>query len=330
MTKNHICDKCGLEMSSKQSLLNHQEANVCTKEKKKYQCPDCKVKFSRRNTLNYHRKKFCKGKQITVCDRDDHIQGLQKALAASHGLKANIEEKQSSPNNIHNENNFQNCHVGDVNNIQINITVLPIGEENIDHLKGIALEDLRRKIGLKAEASTMIELFKLIRLDADHPENHNLLLTSKDSDKIHYYDGDGWKEGKFDEQMRMALLDDKYRLRDFIGMRQWDDKFYWGYLEHHVGQKINERDDIALKPIYDGIRIPLLESTLKLAAKHDEQSIQLSSRSEEICNTDANSDLRTVDNFALAMQQSRERETLEKTKQMELELEILRLKAKML
>lgn len=304
-----VCDGCGLSLASKQSLERHKKSSSCTE--KKYQCNECKIKFGLRRNLNYHRKHHCKGKQSTNEEREKQIENLKIALAASHGLKTDIEQKKV----IHNELNH--CHIGDVNNIQVNITVLPIGQEKVDHLKNLSLDELRKKFGLKPEASTLVELFKSIRLDADHPENHNLLLTSKDSDKIHYYDTDGWKEGEFDERIRMALLDDKFRLRDFIGFRNWDDKFYWGYLEHHVGQKINEKDHVGLKPIYDGIRGPLLESTLKLAAQHDEASISLHHEEKQ----ESQPSLTRVNSLV------EERKLIEaKNREKELELELLKVK----
>lgn len=311
----YICNECGIRLATKQALNRHlTKKQKCTD--KQFQCEECKAKFSQRTSLNYHRKHLCKGKQVTTADRDKHIESLQTALAASHGLKTNIE--QSSQQTSITDSTFNNCHIGDVNNIQININVLPIGQENVDHLKNMSMDQIRKKIGLTPDASTMIELFKLVRLDKEHPENHNLLLTSKDSNKIHYYEADGWKEGCFNERIREALLDDKFRLRDMIGVRNRDDKFYWGYLEHHVGQKINERDHIALKPIIDGIRDPLLESTLKLAAVHDEHSIRLN---DEKYREIQKQILETENDKILEIEKT-------KARQLELELEIMKLKIK--
>lgn len=267
-------------------------------------------------------KCLCKGKQITSADRDACIVNLQTALAASHGLKTKLDESANNP--IHVGDSYNHCHVGDVNNIQVNINVLPFGEENIDHLKDLSLTELKDKIGLNPDASTMIELFKLVRLDAEHPENHNLLLTSNDTDRIHYFDKDGWKEGRYNDQIRMALLDDKIRLRDLIRFRNWDEKFYWGYLEHHVGQKINERDDVCLRPIFDGIRSPLLESTLKLAARHDENNIRLNKSTNH--DDGSNRLMSNSDDIALAIEKEKSRQLADTCRKLELELEIMKLK----
>ena len=309
-----VCPDCGHILSSKQALDRHSKTNC---KEKQFQCTECKIKFKTKKTLTKHKRSDCKGAQKSITDRDEQIESLQTAMAAASGLKSACEEKATAQTNI--QNNLSNCHIGDVNNIQININVLPLGSENIEHLKNIAIEDLREKIGLKPDASTMVEFFRMIRLDTEHPENHNLLLTSKDSDRIHYFHNDEWREGCYQETLRNALIDDKQRLRELIGFKNRDETFYWGYLERHVGQKINEKDHIALKPIYDGIRDPLLESSLKLAAKHDPQAIKLNNEVDE-----QHASIKTAD--VLAIEQEKTRQKNEDRRRTELELEILKLK----
>lgn len=327
-----VCAKCGLRLSTKATLIKHEASGGC--ELKRFQCSSCKIKFNRKKDLNWHANHGkCRGIQQTHEQKDKEIMNLKNALAAASGLNSNIEERhhQSRLQIIENQTNTHNINVEQIQNVTQHIVILNCGEENIDHFRQMPLQQLKDKIGFDKNPSTHIEAYKLIHLDPQHPENHNLLLTDRDSDQVHFFGNDNWNSGSFDEQMRIAIFDVNRAIQRTIP-EQHRDEYYWNHLEYGIGAKCNSRDDAALRPIFEGLRDPLHQSTLRLMGmpinqrRNKSEPIGDSAR-DIILNVEKERtkqiELREKTRMKeLELSQEKERE---KTRQMELQLELARL-----
>ncbi len=266
--KDYICPKCNQQFDTKWKLTKHLERQYpCTEGK--YACDKCPKKFNHSSNLSAH-KKICKGKCISTADKDKKIDNLETVLAATGNQRDQHAASQT--------NNQRNIHNGSgdiingdqINNIQnnTNVFVLPIGQENIDHLRKMSIHDLQERIGLRSDPSTMIKLFELIRTDEDHPENHTMLLPDIDGHIIHCKNESGWTTDTFNNSMQRALHSDNSFLIRKLPDNFADKSFQDGYIMNEIQQKINFCDHDALKAIYDGIRGSLHDLTMKLAERH--------------------------------------------------------------
>ena len=95
--------------------------------------------------------------------------------------------------NIGNTNN-----IGNTQNIQNNITINAYGKEDISH---ITLEDYKKC--LEQRFPGLFEYIKLVHLNKDAPQNHNLLLTNERSKFIKVY-----KDGKFKREYKDEIIED--------------------------------------------------------------------------------------------------------------------------
>lgn len=260
------CQYCNHEFSCQRDLDRHLTKKYSCKNAP-FRCQKCK-RPSWNKSSHYHHQKHCEGKAQTTEEKDDEIKNLKDALAAASGLNTEIESKrQREAQQIINNNNTNNISIDQINNVTQNIIILNCGQENIEHFRKLSLQQLREKIGLDKNPSTHIEAYKLIHLDPEHPENHNLLLTDRDSDKVTFYGNNEWKNGSFAEQMRLAVFDVNRAIQRTIPEKQRDE-FYWNHLEHGIATKCNNKDDKALRPIFEGLRDPLHKSTMRLMGLH--------------------------------------------------------------
>lgn len=317
------CITCGQHCKSQRDLDKHLNKKYpCTKAP--HHCVKCHRPYYNKSSF-YHHQKHCAGQRQTPEQKDEEIQHLKNTLLATSGLNQEIKDKRQKVTN----NNIQNncISIGEINNITQNIVILPSGSENINHLKGMSLQDLKNKIGLNNDPSTHIEAFKLVRLDPDHPENHNILLTDRDSDRVHYYaDDKTWHEGDYTYELRNAIYDTNKNIQHMIPYQDRGD-YYWNHLEWGIGQNCNMRNDLALKPIFDGIRDPLHKATLRLMNKElspDESSRPVSPNRQSSVHCDA---IAIVEREKTLRKMEDTKQEQEKTRQLELQLELARLQA---
>ena len=259
-----ICPKCQKVCDSKTHLAKHLERKIPC-DAGKYQCEECMKRFTTQSYLSNH-KKICKGRQLSYAEKDKQIEELKIVLAAtgnqrlsaSSGLLAtDMQDKLA-----------QTIDGDQINHIQNNIFVLPLGRENIAHIQKLTISELQSAIGLKSDPSTMIKLFELIRTDENHPENHTMLLPDLNGQTVHCKREDGWQTETFNNGMHRAIhADNSFLIRklpDDFANKSFQD----GYLMEQVQQKINFCDHQALKSIYDGVRASLHALTMKLAAQY--------------------------------------------------------------
>lgn len=270
------CSKCPFVAKHPWELRRHNE-------KKKpcgignYSCNTCHKKFISRSGLWEHQQhNRCPGPPAQTSEqKDKEIRDLRVALDAVRGMGEVVTQTDGNRPivNVNIVNPVFNQT--DITNIQNNIVVNVAGEENIDYIRAMSLDGFKQAIGgLTPSHSTVSNMFKLVRINEDHPENHNLLLPDRDGDMIHWKSKDGWKTMKFDDKIRGLVSSDILNVLDSkIRGPDRDTTFYWGYIIHEILRKCGEMDHAGLKPIYDDIRDPLHEQTIKYAQRFKEASI---------------------------------------------------------
>jgi hypothetical protein len=141
VTPDTICDKCGKNLCSKQSLNRH--LSICTGIKP-LQCPRCLMTFESRNGKykHVHRNKCTDNQQLTVINNN---------------------------NNNNTNNNITNNNVS--NNFMINFDNYT--HDHINHIK--FMDDCRNAI---SSVSVVEQYVKHTFHDPKHPENNSVRLTN--------------------------------------------------------------------------------------------------------------------------------------------------------
>ena len=265
------CPKCSKILSSAQALTNHL-ARIPACDDLEYKCKACHSTFKLRKTLKFHVENNCRGTPQNEQNRNltEELQQTRIAMSAmgTHEQRANGTSSSSIQNgdtNIGVQNN--NIHIGDINNVQINVNVVPKGAEDIDFLKNMPYDELIKLIGCRCSPSTHIQLFELIRCNPDLPQNQNMLLTSMDSKIVYWNSTTGWRQGDFNEQIHGRIADDALFLVGKIPPHLRDPEFYGSHV-HEVLRNCGEMTNPLMKQIAEGIRRPLHEATMNLVAKY--------------------------------------------------------------
>lgn len=260
------CETCGHISSCQRDHNRHLNQKISC-GKRKFVC-ECGDRFKAQKGLNYHKKHVCQGVKVTVETQNKHIEDLKTIIKATGAIGETVNHNITNVNNV-NGNNY--VVTGDqITNVQNNIIVLPAGKENVDYIKSMLPEELKRQIGMTPDPSTMTNLFKILRVNEEHPENHTLLLPDIDSKTVHQKTASGWAETAFDERIRSLIHHDYELLDRCIKRKDRDESFYWNYLVRDVLRKCGEVDHVGLKPIYDSVRILLHDLTKSLADKFND------------------------------------------------------------
>ena len=281
----HRCLDCDQIFATKYRLERHMKRkNPCSESK--FRCEACKSVFKHSQHLTEHRK-ICKGPcgsdaiaLLTTQLEENRI--AMNAYGAHHQRAPTQNESGASSGEV------TNIHNGDINNIQVNISVCSHGKENIEFLRQMPYDELQSIIGCRCEPATHIRLFNLIRCNPDYPENQNVLLTSKDGDKVHTYLADGWKEREYNEMIHGKIANDTLFLTQKIPEHLRDPEFYESHLNDILLASGNSKHPMT-KKILDGIREGLHEATLSLAAKYRQPTEELEDE-----NHDTNNDVDTT------------------------------------
>lgn len=162
------CEFCNKNYKSYQSLWNHlkkihneENINIC-KKSKNYPCSVCHKKFSRIDSLKYHKENNCKIKLDSV---QEEINSLKKKIEKLENKPSVIDNSQNNKNSLNNINSNNKM----VNFIYINKT----GNENIHELNDKETNEIFDK-----EISCVVSLIKLINFNERLPHNHSFCTKS--------------------------------------------------------------------------------------------------------------------------------------------------------
>lgn len=156
--------------------------------RKLHQCPHCEKSFSTPYTLKTHISNNCTEnimqKQISSITDADKLEKIIetsiKHLQEITGKKITISRNSNNTNT--NSNNTQSSYNTNTNTNTYNININNHGQENIDYITK-DYEGFCKYIKDFSEHETtmdniLLELYKLIHLNTEHPENHNIHITN--------------------------------------------------------------------------------------------------------------------------------------------------------
>jgi hypothetical protein len=148
------CEHCKKEFTLKTNLQRHlNRKTTCYERKDRLTCKTCNVVFTRLGSLNEHMK------------TNKHINNLTK-IVDDKNIKVS----------------------GGTNISTINaINVVPFCKEKLD-----SLTDEQKKQFLSQTKMSIRELVKLLHLNPNLPQNHNVYISNMRSKYGHIYDGEQW------------------------------------------------------------------------------------------------------------------------------------------
>lgn len=168
----------GFEEESKEQEIIHKKTqkfyDITLKTAKIHRCEFCDKTFSRKDSLNRHKNKFCKGK-INVYNQVEELllsvskmkEEMNKIKKENQALKKELKNNKSKTI-INNNSNIFNAEK-QTNNIQVN----SYGSENIEYITDKIFKNLLAK-----PISAITKLIELKHFNPNHPENHNVKITN--------------------------------------------------------------------------------------------------------------------------------------------------------
>lgn len=177
----HECPKgCGQSFEKKQNLTKHINQKIsCDSPDRKYPCPNshCHLKFLSSSSRCHHLK-VCKPKETKDSLRQDNMI-LREALACVGGHITN--------------NITQNNHTNNIDNsITLNIHVNCFGQENKEHIQKLTIDGIRELLSNTDEDRPLREFVKLLRMNPEYPENHNVRIPNEKRNVLMKKTKDGW------------------------------------------------------------------------------------------------------------------------------------------
>jgi len=158
-----------------------------------------------------HLKKYCKEKKKMEIEKEkiklncQNIKLKEELKQVKNNIQNNTQKNIINTNNITNNNNTNNTN--NTNNITNNITnnnltlqiqINAFGKEDLSH---ITLEDYKKC--LEQRFPGLFKYIRLVHLNKDVPQNHNILITNGKSKFIKVY-----KDGKFRTEYKDDIIAD--------------------------------------------------------------------------------------------------------------------------
>ncbi len=175
---------CGRNFDRKDTLASHLKQKIsCISEKRKYACPieGCVHKSTSRQARSIHLK-TCKPKETKESLRQDN-RVLRKALECVGHPTNNLNINSNNTTNIENKID---------NSVTLNINVNCFGNENKDYIKKMTLDAIKELLSNKEQDQALLDYVKLVRMNPEHPENHNIRIPDPSANMMMKKTNDGW------------------------------------------------------------------------------------------------------------------------------------------
>lgn len=214
--------------------LLHSSQKFNKKTVVSHKCLFCGREFNRKSNLNRHVKKYCKKtKKVNNNDTTKEIfekmfEKINELEAKNSQLEKSIQFANSINNGTINIDNSQH----QVNNV--NITVNPFGEENLDYLSKDDQLDILGKMH-----KSIIRYAQVVYFNPDHPENHNVHIPSLKNSWCKYLTETGWTAIGIPEMVEKIV--DKGRL-DIEEMKNRYEKKLSSYKKGRLEELFNAID----------------------------------------------------------------------------------------
>jgi len=203
------CSHCNKCFYTKNDLFDH--LNTCEEYKEylskkkegKYECKYCDKTYSRIDSLNRHLK-ICKEKK-----KDDEAKNSMNELVdllnkQNNELKEQLEKQNKQIDELIKKAGINNSTI--TQNIQNNIKILAYKDTDVSKLTD---KDILKC--MNHSNMCVPHLIKMIHLDPEKPENHNIYISNLKNGYIMVYDGGKWDTFNRDEIIN-NMIDDKQGL----------------------------------------------------------------------------------------------------------------------
>ena len=191
---------------------------------KNYTCEFCKKTYSRIDSLNRHKKNYCKEKN-KICDQVELL--IKEMSIMKEEYKNMVEENKKLKKQIENVSTKPNINRGTINNAnnQCNIIINNFGEEQIKYISDKTFKKL-----LSTPISAIPKLIELKHFNMEHPENHNIRITNIHDKYAKIYKDNKWLT-QHKKDVIQELVDNGFA--DFEEFRDLNDE--------QITQKIREK-----------------------------------------------------------------------------------------
>ena len=203
---------CGLVFDRKDAYDKHLSRRVpCNSERRAWPCTvsGCTQSFTSRSNRDNHRRK-CQGPRLTDKEKISNLEDTLKSL----GVKNN------NPITINNGP----VHNGDNHITNINIHVHSLFNENHDYIKELSTDALQNLLKFEDGDDTFENYIKHVRMNTDHPENHNVRIPFVDQDIVMIKKNDVWNRTTVTSGLWDVTVKDYFDLKEISAKLSKEDE----------------------------------------------------------------------------------------------------------
>ena len=183
LTKGMVykCPNCVLVFKARSDLERHLAKKIKC-DAGAFGCGKCKKKFMHQSSKDKH-EKACKGPKPTIESLLETSQRNREAMLLAFAEARNVGNNSVSVDGSNNNTiNVDNS---------VNIT-LNVGEENREVFERMSLEELKEQIGFAPTMDTIFNYTSTLRMDPNHPENHNVRVVDPEGKMALVYTQHMW------------------------------------------------------------------------------------------------------------------------------------------
>lgn len=197
-----------MELSSKHKLQCHMNKKTkCVPPNHapveiQHECKTCNKQFKRRNLLEQH----------FGTEKHKRAVAAVEAAAMTTSSVVTSESHNTTTSHVHSHNT-----TNITNNYNVQARPRSFGKADVDHLVSLTCKELIEKLDIREKCglTPFLEIFKLLHLNPDVPNNHNVLLDTSGRFPISFaFKQRHWREVDSDEMVRDCVNNAAIRFLD--------------------------------------------------------------------------------------------------------------------
>jgi hypothetical protein len=208
-----VCSVCSFRSNVKKVVERHiNKKKRCTNNEeiakiivieKEIKCEFCSKMYKTIDSLERHKKNFCKIKDKLLQER------LKELETANKELETRLKEKEDQISNTSNTT-INNTTINNDNRTVINIVINSYKDPSIEHLTD---KDYIRAI--KRIVMSIPEIIRHIHFNENAPENHNVCITNFKGKFARVFDGKEWRTVDEEVVINTLINDNEYLLEQY-------------------------------------------------------------------------------------------------------------------